>query len=146
MSPTNSSPMIRMNSAGNVLFYLGADGRLHQIFYLGSGWSSRIIATSAGPVSFSGPFDITPDCTWDDAQIYFQGPDGFVNVVFVSGSEWAQGSILCGPEPIDRECRDTSAYIRYANGMVIYEGLINATWEFDNFRAYYYGKCDADDV
>ena len=142
--------MVRVCDSGGVIFYLGTDGYLHQVYYE-AGWHSRIIHTASGPISFSGPFDITPDCTKDSAQVYFQGADGFLRVAYVLGGAWVVNSMDCWSEPLDWQCRDAhepikTAYIRYAHGTVIYDGVQNKDWAYYNFRAYYYGKCSGDEV
>lgn len=113
---------IRMNNAGDVIFYRGLSGRLYQYYYYGSGWHSRLIVTSAGvPVYIDGTFDITPDCTYNNAQVYFRGPDGHMNVVYASGGTWIQDYLICPSFLNATEMCKKGGYIRYANGMVAYD-------------------------
>ena len=143
--------MVRINYAGDSVFYLAAaDNSLKYLRPLGVGWIDGAVTTSAGVLKVYGAFDISPAFGLDNAQVYFQGADGFIHVAYAAPGQWIEGHILCPPEPADRKCRPTtliggSAYIRYNNGAVIYQGTVDGGWNYENFRAYYYGKGDATD-
>ncbi len=136
-SPTDSiGGFIRINNAGNVVFYRGTDGKLHEYYYLGSGWHSRVIITSSGlPIYLNGSFDITPDCTYDNAQIYFRGSDGHIHVVYVWAGQWIEGHLMCTDFLDNTEKCKNGGYIRVANGMVVYDAVSNY------LEAYYFGMC-----
>lgn len=154
--PENVKGMVRVNYAGNVIFYTDNSNNLRAYFWGRTGWESTAINAAGSPVRFSGPFDIAPGMDMTNAQVYFQESDGFVHVAFVWDGAWITGHILCAPEPADRQCKGAnfpffnsfSALIRYNNGTVFYQGIMTTdnSWYFDNFRAYYYGKGDVDDI
>jgi hypothetical protein len=139
--------MVRVNYAGDTVFYLDGSSRLWMLYYAG-GWHSAMISATGAAIVFTGPFDITPEFGKDNAQVYFRGSDGYMHVVFMWGGEWLTGHILCEPEPVGRQCM-SNGYIRN-NKAVIYQGVFPAdagggAWRYNNFRAYYYGKGDATD-
>jgi hypothetical protein len=137
---------VRINNEGNVVFYRGVDGRLYQVFYEGSAWYSRIISTSWGAVTFNGSFDISPNSTKDNAQIYFRGADEYVNVVHVWDGNWIQNPIISCSQPASYKC-GVGGYIRYAGGTLFFEGQKGRGRGYEKFvRAYYYGKCDIETI
>ncbi len=117
------------------------------IFALFKIYPECIILTASGPVTFSGPFDIMPESTKDNAQIYFRGSDGFMHVAHVWMGTWVQGRVRNCPEPESNKCLK-DGNIRYAGGMVAYASVQTIPMplsirSFAHFvKAYYYGKCD----
>ena len=137
------SGMVRVNNAGDVIFYTDIGQYLCAYYWNGSRWVSTRINTVTGPINITGPFDIVANSGLDN-QVYFQGSDGYVHVAYKVGSQWVEGHILCEPEPTSRKCIDENAFIRFCNDAVFYQGTITngESWYYNNFRAYYYGKGD----
>jgi|GEM_PF-3914975 len=143
---------IRISNSGNTVLYLNQSNQLTAVFWDGAEWATEIINTIAGPISFTGFFDITRDRELDTMQIYYCNSDGDIQVAYKQDGVWIYGPIIC-PEWY-MKCAKKS-FIRVNSGMVLYWGL----WKIfhfnphdensnyvDSFRAYYYGKGDVESV
>jgi hypothetical protein len=133
--PEKGDPAGTEDNAGNVIFFIAADGRLHKFYYHGTSWHSVVVIASGAPVTLSGPFDITPDCTYDNAQVFFRGGDGHIMAVYTYGISWVADHLICPGLLHDSSKCVPFGHIRCANGMVAYNALS------DSMEAYYFGVC-----
>ena len=151
--PVFVGAMVRINFAGNVIFYTDVDNNLCMYYYEGGLWNNMNINTATGPINVFGAFDILRTEGKDNPQVYFQGADGYMQVAYILAGQWVVGHFLCPPEPESRKCLRPGAYISAINGMVIYQGKYATVTgpdsvslaDYYNFKAYYSGKGDAID-
>ena len=130
---------IRMNHAGDVVFYRGLDGKLRQHYFLGTSWHTRVVIANGTEQLVDNTFDIKPDCTYNDAQIYFRGADSHVYVAFSPDGNfpWVAGTVICpGLLNDSQKCLEGS-HIRYSLGVVAY---CAASGYFEAYCYGYYGN------
>jgi hypothetical protein len=132
--------MVRVSSCGNSIFYRDSAGRLHQYYHNGTGWNSRVILAYGGPVFFDGPFDIAPGCDYNNFQVYFRGPDGYVHVAFLWAGSYISGKLMVCIEPTKHKCLE-GGYIAVGGTTVAYEAVLEGRGARPFLQAYYHGMC-----